>query len=60
MSTNKRQSERSAKEPHPEQEGNPEGAAPSRRRVMPVVVIGAIILILVVLHLVGAMSLHRS
>jgi hypothetical protein len=47
-------------EPHPEQEEKPEGATPSRSGIMLVVVIAAIILILVALHLVGAMSLHRS
>jgi hypothetical protein len=47
-------------EPHPEQEEQPEAVTSSRGRIIATVVIGAIIVVLVVLHLVGAMSLHRS
>jgi hypothetical protein len=44
--------------PHPEQDDQTEGVTGSRSGVTVAVVIGAVILILVVLHLVGAMSLH--
>jgi hypothetical protein len=45
-------------EPHPEREEKTEGGTGTRSGVTAAVVIGAIIVALIVLHLVGAMSLH--
>jgi hypothetical protein len=45
-------------EPHPDQDEQPEPGSGSRGGVIAGVVIGGVFLILVVLHLVGAMSLH--
>jgi hypothetical protein len=45
-------------EPHPEQEEDPAVRAGGRGGVIVAVVLGAIFLILVALHLAGAMSLH--
>jgi hypothetical protein len=53
-------SERSAIEPYPEHDDRPEAGSGSRGRVIAAVVIGAVILILVVLHLTGAMSPHGA
>jgi hypothetical protein len=47
-------------EPHPDNEEQPAAGAGKRGGVIAAVAIGAIFLILVVLHLVGAMSLHGS
>ena len=47
-------------EPHPDHEERSEAGTGSRGKVIAAVVIGAIFLILLVLHLVGAMSLHGS
>jgi carbonic anhydrase/acetyltransferase-like protein (isoleucine patch superfamily) len=47
-------------EPHPEQEDQSEARSDRRSRVIAAVVIGAAVLILFVLHLVGAMALHGS
>jgi hypothetical protein len=52
-------SERSTVEPHPDQEEQP-GARSGRGGVVVAVVIAAVVTILIVLHLVGAMSLHGS
>jgi hypothetical protein len=46
-------------EPHPEQEDQPEPRT-GRGGVVAAVVIGAIFLVLVLLHVVGAMSLHSG
>ena len=45
-------------EPYPDQEEQPEAGNGGRGRAVAAVVLGAILLILVVFHLVGAMSLH--
>jgi hypothetical protein len=45
-------------EPHPDQEEQPEAGTRSRGGVVAAVVVGAIFMILVVLHLAGSMSLH--
>jgi hypothetical protein len=45
-------------EPHPDQDEQPEAGTGSRGGVIAAVVIGAILLVIVVLHVVGAMSLH--
>jgi hypothetical protein len=45
-------------EPHPDQEDQPQAGTGSRGGVIAAVVIGAIFLILVALHVAGAMSLH--
>jgi hypothetical protein len=45
-------------EPHPDREERPEAGTDSRGELVAAVVIGAIFLIVVVLHLAGAMSLH--
>jgi len=47
-------------EPHPDQEEQPEAGTGGRGGVIAAVVIGGIFLILVVLHLVGAMALHGA
>jgi hypothetical protein len=47
-------------DPHPDQEDQPEAGTGGRGGVIAAVVIGAVFLILVVLHLVGAMSFHGS
>jgi hypothetical protein len=52
--------ERSAMEPYPDREEQPEAGTTSPGGVIAAVVIGAIFLTLVVLHLVGAMALHGS
>lgn len=44
--------------PHPDQDDQPEARTDGRGGAIAGVVIGGIFLILVVLHLVGAMSLH--
>jgi hypothetical protein len=44
-------------EPHPDQEEQPEAGSRSRGGVVAVVV-GAVFVLLVVLHLTGSMSLH--
>jgi hypothetical protein len=46
-------------EPHPDQEEQPEARA-DRSGIIAAVVIAAVLLILIALHLVGAMSLHAS
>ncbi len=45
-------------EPYPDQEEQPETRTGSRGGVIAAVVIGGIFLVIVVLHLAGAMSLH--
>ena len=45
-------------EPHPDRDEQPEAGTGSRGGLVAAVVIGAIFLIIVVLHLAGAMSLH--
>jgi hypothetical protein len=45
-------------EPYPDREEQPEAGAGSRGAVVAAVVIGGIFLIIVALHLAGAMSLH--
>jgi hypothetical protein len=50
--------ERSAVEPYPDREEQPDAGTGSRGRLVAAVVIGGIFLIVVVLHLAGAMSLH--
>jgi hypothetical protein len=47
-------------EPHPDQDEQPEADIGSRGRVIGAVIIGAVLLIVVALHLLGAMSLHGS
>jgi hypothetical protein len=47
-------------EPHPDQEEQPEARTGGRGGVIAAVVIAAVVTILIVLHLVGAMSLHGS
>jgi hypothetical protein len=47
-------------DPHPDQEERPEGQNGGRGGVIAAVVIAAVVTILIVLHLVGAMSLHGS
>ena len=47
-------------EPHPDQEEQPEARTGGRGGVIAAVVIAAVLTILIVLHLVGAMSLHGS
>jgi hypothetical protein len=46
-------------EPYPDQDDQPEGRTGSRGGVIAAVVIGAIFLVLIVLHLTGGMALHR-
>jgi hypothetical protein len=46
-------------EPHPDQEEQPEAGTSSRGAIIAAVIIGAIFLIVVVLHLTGGMALHR-
>ena len=46
-------------EPHPDQEDQPQARPDSRRRVILAIVIGAILLIVIALHILGAMTLHR-
>ena len=53
-------SERSTVEPHPDQEEQPDARTDGRGGVIAAVVIAAVVTILIVLHLVGAMSLHGS
>jgi hypothetical protein len=45
-------------EPHPDQDDQPEAGTRSRGGLIAAVVVGGIFLILVVLHVFGAMSLH--
>ena len=45
-------------DPHPDQEEQSEAGTNNRGRVIAAVVVGAIFLVLIVLHLAGAMSLH--
>jgi hypothetical protein len=45
-------------DPHPDREEQPEGPTGSRGGLIAAVVIAAVVTILIVLHLVGAMSLH--
>jgi hypothetical protein len=47
-------------DPHPEQDERPEPENVTRSRVITAVVIGGVVLVLLVLHLIGAMSLHGS
>jgi hypothetical protein len=47
-------------EPHPDQEDRPEPETGGRGGIVAAVVIGAIVVVFVVLHLVGAMALHAS
>ena len=47
-------------EPHPDQEQQREAGATGRGGVVAALVIGGILLIIVALHLAGAMSLHGS
>jgi hypothetical protein len=47
-------------EPHPDREERPDAGTTRRGKVALAVVIAVIGLILVVLHLVGAMALHGS
>jgi hypothetical protein len=52
--------ERSAVEPHPDQEEQPDARAGGRGGLIAAVVIAAVVTILIALHLIGAMSLHGS
>jgi hypothetical protein len=45
-------------EPHPDQEERVEARTGSRGALIAAVVIGGIVLVIVVLHLAGSMSLH--
>jgi hypothetical protein len=47
-------------EPYPDREEQPEPGTTTRGGVIAAVVIGAILLILVALHLLGAMTLHGA
>jgi hypothetical protein len=47
-------------DPHADQEERPEGQTGGRGGLIAAVVIAAVVTILIVLHLVGAMSLHGS
>jgi hypothetical protein len=47
-------------DPHPEQDEQAEAVTPGRGGLITAVIIGAVVLILVVLHLIGAMALHGS
>jgi hypothetical protein len=47
-------------DPHPEQDERPDNGTGNRGPIIAAVVIGAIFLVLVVLHLGGAMALHGS
>jgi hypothetical protein len=47
-------------EPHPEQEDQPEAQSDRRGRFIAAVVIAVVGLILLALHLMGAMALHGS
>ena len=47
-------------EPHPEQDEEPEAGTGSRGGVVAAVVIGAILLVIVVLHLTAGLSPHGS
>jgi len=47
-------------EPHPDQDEQPDTRTRSRSGLIAAVVIAAIVTILIVLHLVGAMSLHSQ
>jgi hypothetical protein len=45
-------------EPHPDQDEQPEARTPSRGAIVAAIVIGLVFLVIVVLHLTGAMALH--
>ena len=45
-------------EPHPDRDEQPESRTGSRAGVIAALVVGGIFLVIVVLHLAGAMSLH--
>jgi hypothetical protein len=47
-------------DPHPDREEQPEGRTGGTGGLIAAVVIAAVVTILIVLHLVGAMSLHGS
>jgi hypothetical protein len=47
-------------DPHPDQEERPEGGTEGRGGLIAAVVIAAVVTLLIVLHLVGAMSLHGT
>jgi hypothetical protein len=47
-------------DPHPDREEQPESRTEGRGGLVAAVVVGAVITLLIVLHLVGAMSLHGS
>jgi hypothetical protein len=47
-------------DPHPDREEEPGGRTSGRGGLITAVVIAAVVTILIVLHLVGAMSLHGS
>ena len=47
-------------DPHPDQEEEPEPRTDSRAGAIVAVVIAGVLLIIVVLHIVGAMQLHSS